>query len=143
MRVQNPAVAEVVSQLARGSKTPVKDGTLRQAISPYTYDKFGGNFESAPGPTAMDRVHPEAGTGPKLSMGQTPLMAVSPGGGPSTIPGPQEGYNFGAPRVSHTMNEKGMGVLTQDPEAVIDMLMAMGVPEPMIQQALMEMGYQK
>jgi len=121
----------------------VQDGTLRQAVSPYSYDRHGGNFESLPGPTVMDQVHPEAGAGPQLSMGQTPLMAVTPGAAPRTSPDDMEGQNFGQPRVSHTMNEKGAGVLTESPEAIIDMLMAMGLPEPMIFQALREMGYQK
>jgi len=95
-----------------------------------------------PGPTTMSQAHPSFAVGTRERMPQTPVMAVADGGPARTGPGPLEGQMFGAPRVSHTTGEKGMGPLQMDPEAVIDMLMSMGLPEPMIQQALQEMGYQ-
>ena len=143
LSIQNKAIADVVSRLARGSAQPVQDGVLRQAVSPYSYDAQGSNFESVPGPTGMDQVHPEAGTGPNLSLGQTPLMAVTPGAAARTGPGALEGRDFGAPRVSHTGMERGAGVLTTDPQAIMEMLASMGLPDELIMQALAEMGYQR
>ena len=142
MNVQNPAVAQIVAQLAKGSRRPVQDGTLRQSIDPYTYDEYGSNFESVPGPGKFDQPHPEAGTGPNLSLGQTPLMTVRPGAPPRTSPEEMEGRDFGAERIPHTMAEKGAGVLTTDPTAIIDMLLSMGIPEELVQGVLREMGYQ-
>ena len=40
------------------------------------------------------------------------------------------------------MAEKGAGVLTTDPTAIIDMLLSMGIPEELVQGVLREMGYQ-
>src|SRR5262245_56153922 len=141
-RIQNPAVAQVVSQLARGSKQPVHDGTIRPAISPYTYDRHGGNFEAVQGPSTMDQVHPAVGVGPDLSLGQTPLMAVTAGGPPRTSPDDFEGQDFGRTRLSHTRGEKGMGVLTVPPEDMIEMLRAMGLPDQVVRVTMMQMGYQ-
>lgn len=139
--VENKAIAEIISQMAQGSNKPVKDGVLRQAISPYTYDSQGQNFESVPGGT-LDQTHPDAGPGPRPAYTETPLMAVSTGAAPRTRPSALEGVDFGAPRLSHTGGEKGLGVLTADPQAMMEMLMAMGIPEPMIAGVLREMGYQ-
>lgn len=134
-RVDNPAVAAVVAQLARGSRSPVKDGTLSPALQAYSYDRHGGNFQVAPGPEKMDRKHPVTSGGAPGGP-QVPIMAVGPSGGPRTRPGPMEGRDFGPDRVSHTRGEKGQA----DGEAVIDMLMAMGLPQPVIMQILQEMG---
>jgi len=132
--VQNPAIAAVVAQLARGSRSPVKDGSLSNAIQPYSYDRHGGNFEAVPGPASDGGTTPRD-TGPVKPGGpQAPIMAVSPGGAPSTTPGPMEGQEFGPERLSHTGDERG-----GDQEAVVDMLLAMGLPPDVIQQILMQM----
>jgi len=47
-----------------------------------------------------------------------------------------EGRDFGPTRLSHTGAEKG-----GDIEAVIDMLVSMGLPQPVIQQIIMEMQH--
>jgi len=141
-RIQNPAIAQVVAQMARGSKSPVKDGTLSPAVQAYTYGQNGADFQAVPGSDKLTAAHPSFAAGTKERMPQVPIMDVASGGPARTGPGPLEGQMFGAPRVSHTTGEKGMGPLQMDPEAVIDMLMAMGLPEPVIQQALQEMGYQ-
>ena len=139
--IQNPAIAQVVAQMARGSKSPVKDGTLSPAMQPYTYGANGANFEAVPGPTTMSQAHPSFAVGTRERMPQVPIMDVADAGPARTGPGPLEGQMFGAPRVSHTIDEKGVGQLTTDPQAVIDMLMSMGMPEVMIQKTLREMGY--
>jgi hypothetical protein len=141
-RIQNPEIAAVVAQMARGSQSPVKDGTLSPALQPYTYGQNGADFQAVPGPTKMMAAHPSFAVGTKERLPQVPIMDVASGGPARTGPGLLEGQMFGAPRVSHTTGEKGMGPLQMDPEAVIDMLMSMGLPEPVIQQALQEMGYQ-
>jgi len=140
--IQNPQIAEVVAQLARGSKSPVKDGTLSPAVQAYSYDANGSNFQAIPGPTTLSAAHPSFAVGTKERMPQVPIMDVASGGPARTGPGPLEGQMFGAPRLSHTTGEKGMGPLEMDPEAVVEMLTAMGLPEPVIQQALQEMGFQ-
>lgn len=142
MHAQNPAIAKVVSAMAGGDKNPVKDGTLRQVVNPFSYDSRSGNYESSPGPSRTEQAHPDMSAGRNPSMGQSPLMAVSSGAASRTSPGAMEGRDFGAPRVSHTGMERGKGVLTTNPEAVIEMLLAMGIPEPQIQGVLREMGYQ-
>jgi hypothetical protein len=133
--VQNPAIAEIVAQLARGSQSPVKDGTLSSAVQPYSYDRHGGNFEAIPGPASDGGTTP-VDTGPVKPGGpQVPLMAVGRAGPSSTMPGPMEGRDFGPSRLSHTGDERG-----GDQEAVVDMLLAMGLPPEAIQQILMQMA---
>lgn len=141
MPAQNAAIAQIIASMAQGSKRPVNDGTLRQSISPYMYNAQG-DFESVPGPSKLDQTHPEAGAGPRPAYAQTPLMAVTPGAAPRTTPGALEGRDFGGSRVSHTGMEKGAGVLTTDPQAIVEMLLAMGIPENMIAGVVREMGYQ-
>ena len=134
--VQNPAIAEIVAQLARGSQSPVKDPTLSPAVQPYSYDRHGGNFTAIPGPESDGGTTP-VDTGPVKPGGpQVPIMGVGRGGPSSTMPGPMEGRDFGPQRLSHTGDERGMG----DQEAVVDMLMAMGLPQEVIQQIIMEMA---
>jgi hypothetical protein len=50
-----------------------------------------------------------------------------------------EGQQFGPERLSHTGDERGMGQVG-DQEAVVDMLLAMGLPPDVIQQILMQMA---
>jgi len=136
--IDNPTIAAVVAQLARGSKSPVRDGVISTAVQPYTYDRHGGNFEAVPGPTRMDQTHPSSAPGRRAPGPQVPLMAERPGAPSGTKPGPMEGRDFGPDRLSHTGSEKGN---MPDPEAILDMLMTMGLPPQEIQQILMEMGY--
>lgn len=133
--VQNPAIAAIISQLAGGSQSPVKDGTLSSAVQPYSYDRHGGNFEAIPGPASDGGTTP-IDTGPVKPGGpQVPILTPGPGGPAQTMPGPMEGQMFGPERLSHTGDERG-----GDQEAVVDMLLAMGLPPEAIQQILMQMA---
>src|SRR5262245_16911722 len=109
----NPAIQEIIRRMA------VNDGTLRQSINPYRYDEDGNNFESVPGPSTPEQVHPDAGSRPDSGMGEHNVIQSRSGGGSRTVPTATDMFSPD-PRLTHTggngMPINPMMLLMQNPQ---------------------------